>query len=464
MTASSRYLREISPRRTLRFALLAAMETCWIYIALLYLSTLLHAGRPLSPLSLFITYWVALNAGRFLPLMHARWIMLQCAAIAIAVVTLFVLVRVDLYTGYSLFDPSWIARFVLGIPRINAEFLAALGIIYMFVRGIGFGTRPLTLWFTGFQFRLGIVAFFLIFGLSALTARFDPGIWVFLYFAVSLFAIALARMEESAAPVPLGPRWAVTLLAAVVLVLFLGLGAVQIFTLDIVALAVQLIAVPASLIVGAIFLILLIPFSFVADWLVELLRPFANSLGRLGEILQNLMPQSVMDAAKQAQQLVLLDQFVPIIRGLTVVAVVVGIGYLLARGLNRRMLEIEEATYAREAIGADEEDDALKERRRSKKAADRKGRGPISAETIRRVYAALVARAGEAGLPRRPAETPYEFLPRLAKAFPDEAERIQTITEAYIAVHYGEAIADVAQVRRVRQAWDQVQKSIIKRK
>lgn len=459
MTAS--LLHNISPRRELRFALLAAMETCWVYMALLFLSTLLHAGHPLLPLSLFIAYWVALNAGRFLPRLKARWLVLQLASITIAVVTLLVLVRIEFYPDYSLFDFRWILRFLVGIGSFSTEFLAALGVVYMYVRGLGFGARPLTLWFTGFQFRLGIVAFFVIFGLSALMARFDPGIWIFVYFAVSLFAIALARMEESAAPVPLGPRWVATLLAAVALVLFLGLGAVQILTLDLVSVVVQLIAIPASLIVGAIFFILIVPFSFIADWLVQALQPFMNGVANLGQMLQGLMPQGALDSMQKVQQQsTLMEQLAPILRGLTVVAVLVGVGYLLARGLNRRMLEIEELTYTREAIGADEEDRAAKERQRRKKAAPRKGRAHISAETIRRIYAALVARAGEAGLPRRPAETPYEFMPRLVHAFPEEAERIQTITEAYIAVHYGEAPADSAQVKRVRQAWEQAQKSI----
>jgi hypothetical protein len=377
-----------------------------------------------------------------------------------ALVVLLFIVRVELYPGVGLFDLAWIPHYFTSILQFSAEFLAALGVIYMYVRGLGFGPRPQTLWFIGFQFRLGIVAFFIIFELSALMARFDPGIWMFIYFFVSLFAIALARMEESVAPIPLGPRWAATLFAAVVLVLFLALGVIQVFTLDVVAVGVQLLAIPASLIVGAIFFILVIPFSFIADRLVEALRPFMSGLGQLGQMLQNLTPRGMQDAIRQTAESGLVGQLAPLLKGLSVIAVVVGIGYLLARALNLRMLEIEEETYAREAIGADEASAQVKGGRRAKKSAPRKGRGHISAETIRRVYAALVARAGEAGLPRRAAETPYEFLPRLVSAFPAEAERIRAITEAYIAVHYGEAIADSAQVRDVRQAWDQVQKGI----
>ena len=85
--------------------------------------------------------------------------------------------------------------------------------------------------------------------------------------------------------------------------------------------------------------------------------------------------------------------------------------------------------------------------------------GP-AAESIRRIYAALVARASDAGLPRARAETPYEYLPRLERAFPQQAVDVRAITDAYVAVHYGEREFAATEVERLRQVWRQVEKSL----
>jgi hypothetical protein len=80
-------------------------------------------------------------------------------------------------------------------------------------------------------------------------------------------------------------------------------------------------------------------------------------------------------------------------------------------------------------------------------------RGEIAAENIRRIYAALLDRADRAGLPRHESETPFEFYPRLARAFPDAGTDLHAITDAYVAVHYAEHAATRAEVDSVRAAW-----------
>ncbi|HEX7593575.1 MAG TPA: hypothetical protein VF429_05330, partial [Anaerolineae bacterium] len=64
-------------RRELRFALLAAMETCWVYSVLAFLASIMGFARAISPLSLFAAYWIALVVGRVLPQRKERWWVLQ---------------------------------------------------------------------------------------------------------------------------------------------------------------------------------------------------------------------------------------------------------------------------------------------------------------------------------------------------------------------------------------------------
>jgi hypothetical protein len=73
--------------------------------------------------------------------------------------------------------------------------------------------------------------------------------------------------------------------------------------------------------------------------------------------------------------------------------------------------------------------------------------------SILQIYASLVKLAAASGLPRHEAATPYEYVATLHKAFPDSAEEVQLITNAYVHAHYGERSFRPEYVQRVRDAW-----------
>ncbi|MBN2304879.1 MAG: DUF4129 domain-containing protein [Anaerolineae bacterium] len=87
------------------------------------------------------------------------------------------------------------------------------------------------------------------------------------------------------------------------------------------------------------------------------------------------------------------------------------------------------------------------------------GRNLFTALTIRRIYARMEHLAEMRGYPRAKAETPYEYRRELHQAFPDHPDAIQSITEAYIAVRYGEVPEDPAEVEAVRAAWETLKAS-----
>jgi hypothetical protein len=87
------------------------------------------------------------------------------------------------------------------------------------------------------------------------------------------------------------------------------------------------------------------------------------------------------------------------------------------------------------------------------------GRELFTALTIRRIYAQMEKLAGTRGYPRTLSETPYEYQQQLRRAFPDFREDIERITEAYIAVRYGEIPEDPAELERVRAAWQRLAQS-----
>ncbi|HEX7589280.1 MAG TPA: DUF4129 domain-containing protein [Anaerolineae bacterium] len=450
----------LSFRRELRFVLLAAMETCWAYSALALAAAFMGLGPAIAPFSLFAAYWIALVVGRILPRRKERWVLLQLLALGIAAITMITVARIELYPRTDLFDFSWLPRYGMTLLSFTgglvAEHLAAIGVLYAFVRGLGFGQRPMTLWFTAFQFRLGIVIFFLLLVFSAIEP-FDPSPWLFTYFVVSLLAIALARIDEMESDVKLGPRWALTLLTSVMLVILLGWILLQFLTVDSATAFLRLFG-PVGALVAAIVTLLALPFVYIASWIIDRLIPLFSGFGRFFQALAGLIPSGAGESLRQAQDRVTQLSFLePILRALFVLAVVLTVGYLVAHALNRRMKRIESELYSRESL-SESERNAERTGARKKRVSPRRQAGSLAAESIRRIYAALVARAGEAGLPRAVAETPYEYLPRLERAWPEHAADLHSITEAYVDVHYGEREFPPEQVDRLREAWKQVER------
>ncbi|MBI5304858.1 MAG: DUF4129 domain-containing protein [Chloroflexi bacterium] len=445
----------ISLRRELRFALLAAMETCWTY-AVLAVFAALAGTRPISAFAIFLAYWIALATGRILPRSNRNWLVLQLAAIAIAVITILAVARIELYARLDPDDLMWVPRFIVGFLMnwvvITPERFIGLGILFAFVRGLTYAQRPLTLWFVGFRFRVGVVVLLFTAAVASVTVRLDLTTWVVAFFGVALLAVALARIEENSDQTHLGPRWAITLLAAIAFVLFLGGIAAQVFTLDLATAFLGLLS-PMWMLLSTVLLLFAIPFGFLAEWLVEFLRPLMRGLSRVIENVQGMFPRAPNENTQDV--LTFLDQFaqlLPLLKVAFVLAVVLAIGYVIARALHRRMTQIEAETYARESIESDER----VQRAPMTKPRQAKWRPPsIAAESIRRIYAALAAHARQAGLPRQIAETPYEYLPRLSNTWSEERDDLREITEAYVATHYAERDLS-AELARVRAAWERI--------
>lgn len=453
-------------RREIRLALLAAMETCWVYAVLVFAGALMNVPPFASPLTLFIAYWLAMILGRELPRRQERWVFLQAAVILSVIVLLLLVARIELYPSYDLFNLGWIPQFISALvfrQGFSRAIYTAIAVVYMFIRGLGFGSRPLTLWFIGFQFRLGIVVFFGVFLGSAIFHPVEISPWIFIYFALSLFSISLARMDEMGSGIQYGPRWAIILFGGVTLVFFLGLALLQFFTLATTSAFLRFFS-PLLVIVQAVALLILIPLSLLAGWLVELLRPV---LARLDQFLQQMQLPGPPQPPDEAEKIIspdLLAWLVPLLQTALVLAIILYIGWRIARALNRRMQQAEDALYAREALDSEDESKRAKRELGSKKKPRLRRASDLTAESIRRIYAALTARAGAAGIPRREAETPYEFLPRVSRAWSEESDEIRAITEAYVAVHYGEHEATEQELGQIRRVWKKVEATLRRKK
>ena len=77
-------------------------------------------------------------------------------------------------------------------------------------------------------------------------------------------------------------------------------------------------------------------------------------------------------------------------------------------------------------------------------------------QAIVRLYQALLGRLASAGLPRRPSETPHEYLARIREAGLEGAPAFSRLTEAYTSVRYGEVDLRPNLVAELRQEAAQI--------
>jgi hypothetical protein len=90
-------------------------------------------------------------------------------------------------------------------------------------------------------------------------------------------------------------------------------------------------------------------------------------------------------------------------------------------------------------------------------------RGLDADRQVRYYYLALLHRAEEAGLPRRDAETPLHYAPRLAEQLEaDEANRaaIADLTDAFVQVRYAGDHVAPDRLAQIKQVWRQLKKRL----
>lgn len=86
----------------------------------------------------------------------------------------------------------------------------------------------------------------------------------------------------------------------------------------------------------------------------------------------------------------------------------------------------------------------------------RQARRMLAAARIRRIYARLLKLSARLDVPRPAARTPLEFLSNLVELFPGQSLELNTITQAYVRVRYGELPETVEAVDSVELAWKRI--------
>jgi hypothetical protein len=79
-------------------------------------------------------------------------------------------------------------------------------------------------------------------------------------------------------------------------------------------------------------------------------------------------------------------------------------------------------------------------------------------------YLALIRRGKEAGLPRHPSQTPYEYARFIEPGLIEQTEAVTDMTEGFLDARYSHHEVTPEQANRAKQAWDRVRKVLISKR
>ncbi|MGD2205545.1 MAG: DUF4129 domain-containing protein [Anaerolineae bacterium] len=85
-------------------------------------------------------------------------------------------------------------------------------------------------------------------------------------------------------------------------------------------------------------------------------------------------------------------------------------------------------------------------------------------ELIHYFYLSTVHRAAQAGLPRRPGQTPYEYQTALDERFPDLERDLNGLTEAFVEARYSRRPVQEKDAKAVKPLWQRIKAALRRRR
>ena len=457
--------------------LAAAMETCWLYLWVGFVLAFFSGPEyALPPGLVFIWLFLAATLLRLLDNLDLPLRRQQAILLAFGLLAILAGIRWELYRGGGLLSVAWVGRlfrdmaaYELAIPPQLALFLAGL---FIWWRGLRLGQDTLVSMAVGRRFRAGIVMLMFYLIVSALSTGEVPALLLPAYFFFGLVAIALARIIElgeirGGVRAPFTGSWLGILAGSALSAVALGLLAASLLSVERLQTWLDRLRPLLEPLRNVLFALIGLFFYIAAvagGWLAQLLRrllgepeaeegtlPDLSGLEDLAEQLEALETGSWVKLGRDAMLVFLL------------VAAILLVFLAVQR---RRQRRARQRDVLRESVWSSDDllDDLagllrggwqrLRDGAAQGLAILRGERYPL--DSVRRIYASLNRLAEERGHPRREAETPYEYQGDLDAAWPEHAEEIQQLTEAYVRAHYGGRADTDEALAQARQAWERL--------
>jgi hypothetical protein len=378
-----------------------------------------------------------------------------------------------LHAQTPLFRASWLVDIFRSLQASSLSHESAshdvilfLLVLFLWWRGLVLAQRRIDGQSVAFRFRFGLVMLAITTAMGGFIMPGPVHHFVFLYFFASLLGVALARAEEvgqqyGGSQSPFGLAWLGTLVAVTLVVLGLSAGVAALLTGENLTLIVR----PVLLVLQIVLFGLVYVAGLAAQVLVTALQFLVGEIHLEGFrrqlsqfIPESFEPRPALAAAFTTEQLVLLRTG-GAIAGVLVLVVVIALSLRGLRALaGRRRRDERESVWEGTHVRRGLRDLLRRGRDRLDAAAAALSRSALgrffAARTIRRIYALLGALAAERGYPRPEHQTPYEYLPLLERAFAENRADLACITEAYVAVHYGEVPERPEDLAAVQAAWE----------
>lgn len=467
---------------------IASVEWAWVYPWLVWWAgpAVFGLGAPLSP----GTAWLISAAGVLTAALGASRLPARTLQAAAPVVGLGV-VSLGLWRDHFGGRPDPGLLLVLGqalLDTFRAPSALALGFwagLGLYWRGLRVGAADADYDDLYREFVLGLGAQVALFAVNRF--RPDPAVgrsalgYLVILFAVALAGLALARLDEilrrvrrtgAEGPGLAGP-WVLTLAGTVLAILTVALGVAFLALREPPAGVRAALDLLGELLVTVLFVVLL-PLGLLAELLVSLLGPvlrrfwiqfqipafsqFGEEAGRTHPEPAALLPPAVV----QGLQWFLAAAIVGVGLGLLALAVT----RYRRRRTESELEEIRQSLWSwRGALsGLLQRLKALLGRLRPELplpvAAGTTPAESPEARTVREIYREFLRLMARLGRPRRPDETPLEFLGRVRSDLPTVATEADELTAAYIQVRYGERPPSGPLTGRVRDAWGKIRRSL----
>lgn len=431
-------------RRVVTLLLFALAEASVIEPLLLLVPSPLRLVDPGVALG---ATWLLLSAIAFL----RRWLghrevsaLWQRLILGLWLVVMLI-VSITIVNTSSLLDPR----------SLSVIFIEFFGALLVWWRGMALGLTPLGPDAARQRLQIGLLCFIMF----AVATVFNPTnnliSFILPFLTGAVFAMPLAHIDhveqsEIGRPVPLDATWWRGLSLGVGIPLFTSMAVAVLVTGDVIGSGLRLLI--------AIVLLPVLVVAFIFGYLVTLIASllFSGMKRNPLELLQNL-GTFLQPLQQQAQQNTAVGiEISPELRyaiGLAVLAIIIAIVIWQTARARREAAIVRVESDNLLDLSEDEPPPLPFETSILNTFNLRRW---LAAVTIRRIYARLCHEAGKRGQARRVAQTPTDYQPQLAMAFPGADADLHIITAAYIAAHYGEAPDTTEALNVIRDAWERV--------
>lgn len=463
------------PWREVAILGLIVMELCWIVPWFRSFTPATHAVSPVRAFLILGSMLLSVHLlVRWMNYAYLRMDYRRAALLILFTISFLLGLRTLLYGQESLPLGELINRplraFTDWSGLIPNEFLILLFVLLVCRRGISLAQASIGPLLVKRNFQVGILLFLAFVFLNTIATGETPGFLLYLFTFAGLIAMAASRIYvlsklRGGSQSPFDRRWFLGIILSTAVVVGLAASIAGLASFRLVFL---------ERIFGVIFqvfaftiMVLITPIIYLLVFLVHRFRFPSDAALRLLSALEQLRTTLMQLAGRFALRLDFL-RWLANLKPLVLWSIGVVLALLVVAGLTRWWIK-ERARYADERQSLLDSGDLLRLLGRSLRnrllqigqglaelARLRYGQRLLAAARIRRIYAELMDLSEDLNAPRAEAQTPLEFLPTLINVFPGLEIELNTITQAYLRVRYGELPETRAEVVEVETAWDRI--------